>query len=94
MSIKSFLKKQKDIDKVYMVNYNVSTRYKCKKYQCTTQERRTFMSKDEKKEEIIKMAEQFMNIKSEEGKALAIMAISAYVEGRAVGRKEKEQMSV
>ena len=47
-----------------------------------------------KKEEIARLAEQFMSIKSEEGKAMAIIAISAYVEGRAAGKREnqREQM--
>lgn len=47
-----------------------------------------------KKEEIARLAEQFMSIKSEEGKAMAIIAISAYVEGRTAGKREnqREQM--
>ena len=62
------------------MHYNVYTMHK---------ERDDNMTK--KKEEVARLAEQFMSIKSEEGKAMAIIAISAYVEGRAAGKRENQQ---
>lgn len=49
------------------------------------------MTKDQKKAVIENMAERFMGIDDLEGKSMAIMIMSAYVEGKAAGKAEERQ---
>ena len=49
------------------------------------------MTKKEKKVVIENMAEKFMGIDDFEGKSMAIMIMSAYVEGKAAGKAEERK---
>ena len=49
------------------------------------------MTKQEKKNTIESMAERFTEIKDESTKSMAIMVMSAYLEGKAAGKAEEKQ---
>lgn len=49
------------------------------------------MSKDERKELIEGMAEQFTGIEDVERKSMAALCMSAYAEGKAAGKQEERR---